>query len=85
MLILSRCTSIQVYDLVMGPLRPAEKAAYYEETKRFAALFGIPEAVLPPTVRYLPAYLDARRRVAGGTTPHPMIAVMDRVLRVALR
>ncbi len=41
-------TSIQVYELVMRPLGDDEKAAYYEETKRFAALFGIPESIVPP-------------------------------------
>lgn len=40
-------TSIQVYELVVRPLSDAEKAAYYEETKRFAALFGIPEPLVP--------------------------------------
>jgi uncharacterized protein (DUF2236 family) len=40
-------TSIQVYELVMRPLGDDEKAAYYEETKRFAALFGIPPEIVP--------------------------------------
>lgn len=40
-------TSIQIYELVMRPLGDDEKAAYYEETKRFAALFGIPESIVP--------------------------------------
>lgn len=44
-------TSIQVYELVMRPLGDEEKAAYYEETKRFAALFGIPPEIVPPDWR----------------------------------
>lgn len=40
-------TSIQIYELVMRPLGDDEKAAYYEETRRFAALFGIPEEIVP--------------------------------------
>ena len=42
-------TSIQVYELVMGELPLDVKAAYYEETKRFARLFGVPEDILPAT------------------------------------
>lgn len=42
-------TSIQCYELIVRPLATAEKEAYYEETKRFAYLFGIPDAILPPT------------------------------------
>lgn len=168
-------TSIQVYELVMGELSAEVKAAYYEETKRFAWLFGIPDDVLPATwpdfrrycdamyvspqltvapaaadmgrflldpartrfgpvwnwygvmtagllpervraaygldygalerrvfdasiatlratwwllpryTRFLPAYLDAERRLAGLTGTHPMVPVMDRLLRLGLR
>lgn len=42
-------TSIQCFELIVRPLSNAEKNTYYEETKRFAALFGIPDAVIPPT------------------------------------
>jgi uncharacterized protein (DUF2236 family) len=168
-------TSIQVYELVVGELTPEVKAAYYDETKRFAWLFGIPDDILPATwndfrrycdgmyaspqltvspaaaemgrflldpartrlgpvwhwyaavtaallpervrqgygldygalerrvadmslatlratwwlspgvTRYLPAYLEAQRRLAGVAGPHPMTAVMDRVLRFSLK
>jgi uncharacterized protein (DUF2236 family) len=40
-------TSVQVSELVMGPLSRAEKDAYWDETRRFAALFGIPDELLP--------------------------------------
>lgn len=50
-------TSIQVYELVAGPLPAVEKAAYYEETKRFAALFGIPDDAIPPTWEDFRAYV----------------------------
>lgn len=42
-------TSILCHERVLGPLTAAEKEAYWQETKRFAALFGIPDAVLPPS------------------------------------
>jgi uncharacterized protein (DUF2236 family) len=51
-------TSIQVYELVMRPLGDDEKAAYYEETKRFAALFGIPQAIVPPDWPAFRRYFD---------------------------
>ncbi len=38
-------TSVQVYERMFGPL--TEKDRYYDETKRFAALFGLSEGTLP--------------------------------------
>src|SRR5262245_53810976 len=40
-------TSVQVYELVVRPLTLVEKDAYWDETKRFAALFGIPDEPVP--------------------------------------
>ena len=40
-------TSMQVYQLVMGPVSRPQRDAYWSETRRFAALFGIPDALLP--------------------------------------
>ncbi|MBM4265103.1 MAG: DUF2236 domain-containing protein [Deltaproteobacteria bacterium] len=40
-------TSVQVYELVVRKLSAEEKDRYWSETKRFALLFGIPEAILP--------------------------------------
>jgi len=50
-------TSIQVYELVVGRLPDHVKAEYYEETKRFAWLFGIPDDVLPPDWPSFAAYV----------------------------
>jgi uncharacterized protein (DUF2236 family) len=41
-------TSVLCYEAVVRPLSPDEKALYYDETRRFAWLFGIPDAALPP-------------------------------------
>ena len=41
-------TTLEIYELVLWPLSADEKDAYYGETKRFAALFGIPDRLLPP-------------------------------------
>jgi len=40
-------TSVKMYELIVGPLTSQEKEAYYQETKMFAYLFGIPENALP--------------------------------------
>ncbi len=40
-------TSVRVFELTVRRLSRAEKSAYYEETTRFASLFGIPRAALP--------------------------------------
>src|SRR5262249_47218154 len=40
-------TSLQIFEMVIRPLSAAEKDAYWEETKRFAALFGVPQGLLP--------------------------------------
>lgn len=40
-------TFVRVYELFVRPLSAAEKDAFYQETRRFAWLFGIPDEVLP--------------------------------------
>jgi uncharacterized protein (DUF2236 family) len=40
-------TALQVYDLVVRPLRYQERDRYYQESKRFARLFGLSERIMP--------------------------------------
>jgi uncharacterized protein (DUF2236 family) len=40
-------TAVLVYDLVLGPLTVKDRERYYEESKLFAALFGVPPVCLP--------------------------------------
>jgi uncharacterized protein (DUF2236 family) len=40
-------SAVQSYELILGEIPLAQKGALYQESKRFAALFGIPDAVLP--------------------------------------
>lgn len=40
-------TSVKMYELIIGPLTHDEKQRYYQETKMFAYLFGVPESALP--------------------------------------
>ncbi|HVS66114.1 MAG TPA: oxygenase MpaB family protein [Thermoanaerobaculia bacterium] len=42
-------TSVLVFELIVRPLAAEEKAVYYQETRRFAALFGIEDDHLPRT------------------------------------
>lgn len=41
-------TSIRMHELFAGPLTRAEKNQYYDETRLFAYMFGIPDDMLPP-------------------------------------
>ena len=41
-------SALLAYEFVLPPLTPTEREQYYTETKRTAALFGIPPAALPP-------------------------------------
>ncbi len=62
-------TTIQVFELMVRPLAAAEKQAFYDESKRFAALFAVPEAVLPADwpafERYWEDMLASPRITAG--------------------
>jgi uncharacterized protein (DUF2236 family) len=40
-------SSVTAYELFFHPLRPDEKERYYQETKLFAYMFGIPDEWLP--------------------------------------
>jgi uncharacterized protein (DUF2236 family) len=40
-------SAIMAYEFVLPPLLPAEREQYYAESKRMAALFGIPAEALP--------------------------------------
>jgi uncharacterized protein (DUF2236 family) len=52
-------TSLVCFESVVRPLGVDEKRAYYEETKRFAYLFGIPDTVLPPAWEDFDRYVHA--------------------------
>lgn len=41
-------TSVQMYELIVRPLSSEEKEKYYQETKLFAYLFGVPDRIIPP-------------------------------------
>jgi uncharacterized protein (DUF2236 family) len=41
-------TQILMYELFVGKLSDQQKQQYYQETKLFAYMFGVPEDILPP-------------------------------------
>lgn len=49
-------TSLRLYETVMGPLSPADREAYWQETKPIARMLGIPDARLPATIADLERY-----------------------------
>jgi uncharacterized protein (DUF2236 family) len=57
-------TALIARDLVLPALSAQERARYYAESRTFGALFGIPQADLPPTWEEFIAYNEActRRR-----------------------
>lgn len=53
-------SAMRMYETVVEPVGDVDKERYYEETKLFALLFGIPEEALPPNWS---AFLDYNRRM----------------------
>jgi uncharacterized protein (DUF2236 family) len=51
-------TSLLCFEKVVRPLAPGEREAYYQETRRFAWLFGIPDEVLPATASDFSDYVQ---------------------------
>jgi uncharacterized protein (DUF2236 family) len=52
-------SAVLAYEFVSPALLPAEREAYYAESKRMAALFGIPGAALPQDWNGFVAYVGA--------------------------
>ncbi|HVL01010.1 MAG TPA: lipoprotein insertase outer membrane protein LolB [Dongiaceae bacterium] len=52
-------TTVHMYEEVVEPLTQEEKDRFYEETKLFAMLFGIPESALPRNWNEFMAYAEA--------------------------
>lgn len=53
-------SAMRMYELIVEPVSDADKERYYQETKLFALLFGIPDAALPPS---WPAFVEYNRRM----------------------
>jgi uncharacterized protein (DUF2236 family) len=55
-------TSLSAYELFERPLSSAERESYYREMATVARLFGVPDAVIPPTLVEFRAYFDEQIR-----------------------
>lgn len=70
-------TTVLMHELFVGPLTNQEKENFYEETRLFAYMFGIPDEILPPNWQEFTEYNramwdsdqllvnDATRELAG--------------------
>jgi uncharacterized protein (DUF2236 family) len=50
--------AVRAHDLLIRPLTPEERSAYYEESKRFALLFGLSEDDVPADWDAFERYFD---------------------------
>ncbi len=76
--------SLEAYQRFQEPLTPAEQARYYEEMTLMAALFGVPEAIVPGDLDAFRRYF--REQVAGDTiaVTEPAREIAEVVLRAPL-
>lgn len=51
-------TAVQVYELLVEPLSLEDKQRYYEESRLFSGLFGIPDAAMPADWPAFRRYVD---------------------------
>ncbi|HXF57388.1 MAG TPA: oxygenase MpaB family protein [Actinomycetota bacterium] len=68
--------ALDTYERFVGPLGEARRARYFEEGKRFAALFGVTEQVMPRT------YGEFRRYV-GSMVEGPALTVTEEARALA--
>jgi uncharacterized protein (DUF2236 family) len=51
-------TAVMTYELLVEPLTLAEKEQYYDESRLFSGLFGIPDSAIPPDWSAFRRYFD---------------------------
>lgn len=90
-------TTVAMYELFRRPLSQMEKERFYDETKLFAYMFGIPDEILPPTwndfMEYNRDMWDSDQLVVTDATleltrflfapPHPAMAPAMHWLKIA--
>jgi uncharacterized protein (DUF2236 family) len=64
-------SAMAAYGLFINPLNPAERAAYYRDSKRLAALFGIQESNIPSSVAAFDNYMS-QILASGEIVPGPI-------------
>jgi uncharacterized protein (DUF2236 family) len=81
-------TSFLAYEMGLGPLSHADKAAYYDDVKRMGALFGISGEVMPRTIADFDAYCArtvASDDIAVGEPARAMARFLFAPASVAMR
>jgi uncharacterized protein (DUF2236 family) len=67
--------ALDTYHLLVRPVSPERRGRYYEESKRFAAMFGVPEPLMPPTYEDFRRYVeDMVGRLAVGEVARELAA-----------
>ncbi len=74
-------TPIQAYELVVGKLSAKEKEQYYQESKLFAYLFGVEDAIIPPTWNDFLEYCEQMYESEILTVDSVSLEIADFVLR----
>lgn len=79
-------TSVRFFELCVRTLTHAEREGYYADARRFCALFGIPEAVMPRDWTAFEAYMRAQQhQLAVGETARHLGALVLSPQRQAAR
>src|SRR5262245_34614215 len=73
-------TALMTYALVLGALARDQQERYYAESRRFAALFGIPGGRLPPDWTAFSAYIAAMIESSTLTVTEAARAMAHRLL-----
>jgi uncharacterized protein (DUF2236 family) len=69
-------SALMAHDLVLPAVSAHERELYYAESRRFAAVFGVPASALPPDWAGFATYCEAMRRPGS-------LAVSDAARRIA--
>ncbi len=76
-------SALVAYGLVLPPLSPAEREAYYADSRLLAMMFGIPQADMPADWADFSAYMDAMAS-SGALRVSPSARIMaGRLLDIA--
>jgi uncharacterized protein (DUF2236 family) len=78
-------TVLVVREQVFGPLDAYRTEAYYQESKRFACLFGIPDELIPADHAAFRAYLEAMVESDRLAVGRPAREIGEYVLAAPLR
>ena len=72
--------TIVAYEAWIGPLDPADRARYYEETRPIGRAFGIPDRLLPADLDAFEAYLAAQLGPGGPIRVTPTARELARTI-----